>query len=148
MDNKQKRAVIKSCVTRLISFVISWQVGGNLNEIKVRKRLQSSLVYEYNDVKLQIEIDAPENGWQESERVAFNDLWLELEAIMETLLCIESPSPTLSINNEGVINSSMVNLPTISLPKFSGALQDFMHFYKQFVALFISNDEPTDIQRN
>jgi hypothetical protein len=66
MDNNQKRAlikkraVIKSRVTRLNSFVISWPVGGNLNDIKVRKRLLSSLVDEYTDVQLQLEIDAPE----------------------------------------------------------------------------------------
>jgi hypothetical protein len=104
-------------------------------------------VDEYNDVQLQLEIDAPEDGSHEADRAAFDDLCLELEAKMETLLCIESPSPPLSVNNESVINSSMVKLPTISLPKFSSALQDFMHFYDTFVALIISNDALTDIQR-
>jgi hypothetical protein len=147
MDNSQKRAVIKSLVTRLSSFLISWQVGCNLNEIKVRKLLLASMVDEYNDVQLQLEIDAPEDGSHEADRAAFDDLCLELEAKMETLLCIESPSPPFSVNNESVINSSMVRLPTMSLPKFSGELQDFMHFYDTFVALIISNDSLTDIQR-
>jgi hypothetical protein len=152
MDNSQKcalikkQAVIKSHMTRLSSFVISRQVGGNLNEIKVRKRLLSSLVDEHNDVQLQLEIDAPEDGSHEANRAAFDDLCLELEAKMETLLYIKSPYPPFSLNNESVINSSKVKLP-ISLPKFSGALQDFMHFYDTFVALIISNDALTDIQR-
>jgi hypothetical protein len=134
-------------VIRVSSFVISWQVRGNLNEMKVRKPLLSSLVNEYNDVPLQLEIEAPEDGSHEADRAAFDDLCLELEAKTETLLCIESPSPPPSVNNESVINSSMVKLPTISLHKFSGALQDFMHFYDTFVDLIISNDALRDIQR-
>ncbi|PNF15444.1 hypothetical protein B7P43_G18117 [Cryptotermes secundus] len=66
---------------------------------------------------------------------------------METLLCTEPPSPPVSVNNESVINNTIVKLPTISLSKFSGASQDFMHFYDTFVALIISNDALTDIQR-
>jgi hypothetical protein len=153
MDNVQKRAlikkraVIKARATRLSSFEVAWQVGGNVNEIKVRKRLLSSLVDEYNDVQLQLEIDAPEDDSHEADRAAFDDLCLELEAKMESLLCIEPPSPPASVNSESVTSGSMVKLPTISLPKFSGALQDFMHFYDTFVALIINNDALTDIQR-
>ncbi|PNF21252.1 hypothetical protein B7P43_G02132 [Cryptotermes secundus] len=153
MDNNQKRAlikkraVIKSRVTRLSSFVIAWEVSGNLNKIKVRRRLLSSLVDEYNDVQLQLKINTPEDGSHETNGAAFDDLCLELEARMETLLCTEPPSPPLSVNNERVINNTIVKLPTIFLPKFSGALQDFMHFYDTFIALIISNDALTDIQR-
>ncbi|PNF27380.1 hypothetical protein B7P43_G18312 [Cryptotermes secundus] len=66
---------------------------------------------------------------------------------METLLCTKLPSPPLSVNNGSVINNTIVKLPMISLPKLSGASQDFMHFYDTFVALIISNDALTDIQR-
>ena len=40
-----------------------------------------------------------------------------------------------------------LKLPTISLPKFSGNLQEFMHFHVTFLALIINNDALTDIQR-
>ncbi|XP_049782344.1 uncharacterized protein LOC126183996 [Schistocerca cancellata] len=151
----KKRAFIKTRVTRLSTFINSFQEGSNLNDMRVRQSLLNTSKDEYNDIQTQLEIYDVEES-HDVDRESFEDLCLDIQEFVDlnTFQLVESSIATLLHSNvvsspKSVSSCSAreIKLPAISLPKFNGNIAEFMHSLDTFKALVISNEALTDVQR-
>lgn len=145
---KNKRKVIKAAVTRFESFIDNVR-DSNINQIENRIDKFSNTYEEFNLVQAQIE-ELDESEFDTTEREEFENRFFDLKTRSQQLVInnVRAESSTTSESNEsGRLSNSLVKLPTINLPSFSGAYEDWFPFYDTFNSLIHNDSSLLDIQK-
>ncbi len=150
---KTRRGQLKSVLTRFKTYFN----GPNLSITTLKLRLGNleTAFREFESVQSALEELDPA---QEPERETFEDEYYHyasqaverIEQYDRNLLLSQSASAHINANvsqsNESVI-SDKVKLPSISLPKFSGSYEGWLHFFEVFQALVDKNRDLSEIQK-
>ncbi|XP_050305066.1 uncharacterized protein LOC126742465 [Anthonomus grandis grandis] len=95
---------------------------------------------------IQIEIENHEES--ESElRLVFEEKYFETICIFKELLKESTVVSNTVSSNNNVSNQSIVKLPPLDLPIFSGSYDCWLGFFDTFMALIHSNGSLTDVQK-
>lgn len=140
----KQRTSIKSQLTRFKRFLETY--NNEKSQLLIRMKSCENLFESFNAIQLDIETitDCEE---QIEERAAFEEMYFELLSKAQELLSEDS---TVNNENQNSNNASVLNnikLPTIELPSFSGAYDQWLQFYDTFNSLIHNNTNLNDIQK-
>lgn len=143
----KKRSNIKAQLTRFKTFLDALSAG---QEIQIAERLKKceDLWDTFDTVQSSIEsLDSSEI--QTNERVSFEDTYFDINSraknILEQISVLNS-EPTSRVQTNSV-NNNTIKLPTIELPHFNGAYDQWITFYDTFRSLIHSNESLSSIQK-
>lgn len=149
---KKRRTMIKSACTRIRNYVdfVRTITPAIISQIEEHKSKLERHWNEYNNLQTRIEIL---EETESSDRIAFEEAYYNLSAIMRDLLRSPSVStnratPPLSQNASETSGSLFnVRLPKFDLPKFSGKYDEWFPFDDSFSAIIHTNATLSNIHK-
>lgn len=146
----KRRGIQKSSITRIITFM--HKNKDNIltaPELIVRQKLLDDSFNKYTEIQDEIEL---EDETQSSDRTEVEEKYCNTKALIQTKL---DNIPTKSPSNSSFSNSDIshannkgsTELPKISLPVFSGKIEDWKSFTELFFALVGDNKNITNVEK-
>ncbi|CAI6370378.1 unnamed protein product [Macrosiphum euphorbiae] len=147
---RKRRGVIKASLTRMKTFVSGFDINEDpITLLEFRQEELPSINRKFDDTQTQLELLVEEQASEEEERTKFeNDYYCirsQIQEIINTKKCLNS-----SINNMSVsasTSNSRVRLEPISLPTFTGNIQDWQSFYDCFRVMVHEDNGFSSAQR-
>lgn len=147
-----KRKVIKATVTRFETFINNINEN-NINQLQNRIDKFSNTYEDFNSVQPQME-ELDEAEYNTNEREDFENRFFELQTRSQQLIIDRNVDATRNVdqktsalNETAGLSRSLVKLPTINLPSFSGSYEDWFPFYDTFNSLIHNDSTLLDIQK-
>lgn len=146
----KKRGSYKGRLTTFSTYLnglnISLLTATDVSELQLRIGKMKTVFEQYDEVQLSLECISDNLELHLSDRNEFESSYYKLIARAQTLVSNYSGE----CDNKSVNSSScnkLVKLPTIQLPKFSGAYENWLEFHDTFSSLIHSNSEISDINK-
>jgi hypothetical protein len=150
MDEKIKKLIricakTKSAFTRLERFADNYVVDPKPEQLEVRLKLVNENWQKYNNVQDELE-ELCHDSENQQQREEMDERYCYLTGFIQTKMKeLElSGSPELNVTTEPSVK---VRLPQLSIPKFSGNLQDWVTFKETFLSLVGDSVTIPDIQK-
>lgn len=154
----KKRASLKAKVTQFSTYlnvVKSCEKLSDVQLIEIEHRLNifESLYEKYDTLQMDLEEAVDDSSEQFAEREEFEKLYYVLVASARQLISSarkqltgDSASEVVS-GNSHTHKNSLVRLPKIDLPKFSGSYHDWLEFRDTFVSIIHNNEGIDNINK-
>jgi len=145
-DMKKKRAVIKAALTRVRTFVTSFNPRDQaLSLLEFRQEALPNINKKFDDIQAQIELlmlDENDVNEAEAERDKFETDYFAIRSQIQELINFEKSHTAngLAHSSFAAARSHRTQLAPIPLPKFNGNIQEWPSFFDIFKAL-VHNDE-------
>lgn len=147
----RKRAAIKSKLTNFSNYIQPLQEKAIqsfdeviITELKQRLEIATSFINEFNDVQTEIEVIVDDDDLDEqfNQRQEFENKFYKIYAVAREIL---NKNKTPVVNHE--INLTDIKLPTINLPRFNGAFDQWITFRDVFLSVIHDNNKLTNVQK-
>ena len=150
MEESKKRltricANTKSAFTRMEKFVDNYMLDHKPEQLEVRLKLINENWEKYNQAQDELE-ELGYDSYNQQQREEMEERYCHLTGFIQSKLKeLEiTVSPESNVNMEPSVK---VKLPQLSIPKFSGQLQDWVTFKDTFLSLVGNNTTVPDIQK-
>lgn len=160
---KQKRKGLKSSLTRFKTYLSSVNNESNIEELKARLDKIKGVCDQFIEIQCQIAIIEGENDEGSNEVALFEDSFFVALGVANTFIneraarIIQAQEPTngssasqsTNVSSFADINTiaGRVKLPTINIPTFSGAYEQWLHFRDTYKSLIHNNATLSKIQK-
>jgi len=150
MEKSRKRltricANTKSAFTRMEKFVDNYMTDQKPEQLEVRLKLISENWEKYNQAQDELE-ELRHDSYNQQQREEMEERYCHLTGFIQSKLkeleVIVAPAP-----NSNFEPSVKVKLPQLSIPRFSGHLQDWVTFNDTFLSLVGNNTTIQNIQK-
>lgn len=152
-----RRGVLKSQMTRILSYTLGERSNLEVNQIRSRKDRLKELYEAFEEVQSSIEEESGVSEDSENYRVEVEDVYYKAMANCNKIIKEEEPEQSISYpraNSEIQNNSSAssnqvapVKLAALQIPKFTGLYSEWATFYDIFTAFVHNNEDISEIQK-
>lgn len=153
-DDKElikRRASYKGRITAFSTYLNSLNIPSltstDITELQLRIGKIKSIFEQYDEVQLQLESLAESIDIQLSERNEFESNYYRLLARAQNIVDKYSADKDSNSMTSSHGKHKLVRLPTIHLPKFSGAYENWLEFRDTFTSLINANSEIDNINK-